>query len=222
MIREMLARLEHTGVKVLDIEILRLKPDTRVADYGAVLETGARLGARHALVAGNDPDEERLVDRFRELCDLAQPFGITADLEPMPWTDLKTVSQAAKLLSAADKQNGGMVIDALHFDRSGSSIADICAVPHARFHYMQMCDAPAECPQDVAGLLHQARAERLFPGEGGLDLRGLLLAMPRNIPISVEIPTLELARTMPAAERARRILSATRALLGSLDETPGI
>jgi sugar phosphate isomerase/epimerase len=222
MTREMSARLAATGVKVLDIEIFRLKPDTRVADYRAALETGARLGAKHMLVAGNDPDPTRLTDRFAELCDLAQPLGLTADLEPMPWTDLKNVKQASRLLAEANRPNGGLLVDPLHFDRSGSTIADLCAVPHSRFHYMQLCDAPAERPRDVAGLLHHARAERLFPGEGGLDLRGLLLAIPRNIPIGVEVPTLDLARSVPAVERARRILAATKALLASLDETPGI
>jgi sugar phosphate isomerase/epimerase len=222
MIREMLARLDATGIKVLDIEILRLKPDTRVMDYLPVLETGARLGAKHMLVAGNDPDPSRLIDRFGELCDLAQPFGLTADLEPMPWTDLTTVEQTARLLHAADRSNGGLLIDPIHFDRSGSTIDDIGALPHARLHYMQLCDAPAARPHDLAGLLHQARAERLFPGEGGLDLRGLLLAVPRNIPLAVEIPTATLARTVPAVERARRIMTATIALLESIDETPGI
>lgn len=57
VIRETLARLAATGIAVLDIEILRLKPETRVADFLPVLETAARLSARNALVAGNDPDE---------------------------------------------------------------------------------------------------------------------------------------------------------------------
>ncbi len=55
LVREVERRLADTGIKVLDIEIFRLKPDTRVEDYRAALETGAKLGARHVLVAGNDP-----------------------------------------------------------------------------------------------------------------------------------------------------------------------
>ena len=38
-------------------------------------------------------------------------------------------------------------------------------------------------------ILAEARAERLFPGEGGVDLLGLLRAMPRDIPLSLEVPT---------------------------------
>jgi hypothetical protein len=45
VIRETLARLADTGITVLDIEILRLKPDVRVRDFLPVLET-ARDSAR--------------------------------------------------------------------------------------------------------------------------------------------------------------------------------
>jgi sugar phosphate isomerase/epimerase len=79
-----------------------------------------------------------------------------------------------------------------------------------------MCDAPAERPTTLEGLLHQARAERLLPGEGGLDLRGILRAVPGDTPISIEIPQEALAKTVPAVERARRALQATHRLLQSL------
>lgn len=217
LIRAILARLADTGMKVLDAEIIRLKPETAVAEYVPALETAARVGASHLLVAGNDPDERRLTDRFGELCDAAAKLGLTANIEPMPWTDVKDIVQAARILTAAGRANAGVLIDPIHFDRARSRIADIAAVPQKWFRYMQLCDAPAARPADTAGLLYQARAERLFPGEGGLDLRGILRALPRDIPISLEIPMEKLAQTVGAVERARRALTATRALLRSLD-----
>ena len=36
--------------------------------------------------------------------------------------------------------------------------------------------------------MRQARGDRLFPGEGALDLEGLLHALPADLPVSVEIP----------------------------------
>jgi sugar phosphate isomerase/epimerase len=218
MIREILARLADTGIKVLDAEIIRLKPETAVAEYLPAMETAARVGAKHLLVAGNDPDERRLTDRFGELCDAAAQLGLTANLEPMPWTDVKTIVQAARILTAAGRANCGVLIDPIHFDRAGSRVADIAAVPPEWFRYLQLCDAPVERPADTAGLLFQARAERLFPGEGGLDLRGILRALPHDIPLSLEIPTEKLAQTVGAVERARRALAATKRLLQALDE----
>lgn len=213
MIRETEARLRATGIKVLDIEILRLKPDTRVNDYRPVLETGARLGARFVLVAGNDPDEARLTDNFGALCDLGHSLGLKPYIEPMPWTDVKDVRQAGRIVTAANRPNGGIIIDPIHFDRSGSSVEDIAALPAELFGYMQFCDAPAERPTDLPGLLFQARCERNFPGEGGLDLAALLDALPDDIPISLEVPTEELTKTVNALERAKRAREATLKLL---------
>jgi sugar phosphate isomerase/epimerase len=216
VIRDVRARLDDTGVAVLDIEILRLEPETRVADFLPVLEAGALLGARNALIAGNDPDESRLTQRYGELCDLAAPFGITPCLEPMPWTDVRNFAQGARILRAAARANAGMLIDAIHFDRGGSMAAEIDSVPRKWFRYVQLCDAPAARPSDTEGLLFQARAERLMPGAGGLDLLGLLRALPRDLPIALEIPMATLTLTMDAVERARRMRHATEALLARL------
>lgn len=46
LVRETARRIAGTGMRVLDIEIFRLRPDTAVTDYRAALETGARFGAR--------------------------------------------------------------------------------------------------------------------------------------------------------------------------------
>jgi sugar phosphate isomerase/epimerase len=213
LVRETIRRIDASGIRVLDIEVFRLKPDTVVGDYRAALETGARFGATEALVAGNDPDEERLIDHFAALCEVAREFGIAANLEPMPWTDVKTFAQGVHIVEAAGRENAGVLLDPIHFDRAGCSPADIALAPRARLRYMQLCDAPAERPRDTETLLHQARAERLMPGDGGLNLRGILRAMPAGIPLSLEIPMERLARTVPAVERTRRMLAKTRALL---------
>jgi sugar phosphate isomerase/epimerase len=216
LVRETVQRIADTGMRVLDIEIFRLKPETVVADYRAALETGARFGATEALVAGNDPDESRLTERFGALCDLAREYGIAANLEPMPWTDVRNFAQGARIVRAAGRDNAGLLIDPIHFDRGGSRADEIAFVPHARLRYLQLCDAPSERPRDTATLLHQARAERLMPGDGGLDLRGILRAVPPEIPLNLEIPMQALSRTMPALERSRQMLAKTRRVLESL------
>lgn len=216
MLRETAKRLADTGLSVLDIELFRLRPDTDVGDYRAALEAGARLGAREALVAGNDPDERRLIDRFAAFCDLAAEFGIGANVEPMPWTDVRDFAQGARIVEAVGRENAGLVIDPIHFDRAGSRPGEIASVPARHLRYMQLCDAPAERPADIETIIHQARAERLMPGDGGLDLRGMLRAVPDDIPLSVEIPMNTLARSVPALGRARGMLAKTRELLATL------
>jgi sugar phosphate isomerase/epimerase len=216
LVREIERRLADTGVRMLDVEIFRLLPETDVKAFLPALETGARLGATQALVAGNDPDPRRLAEQFAALCDLGAPLGIAMNVEPMPWTEVRNIAQAVRLLAAAARHNAGLLIDPIHFDRAGDVPADIASIPRARLRYMQICDAPAERPRDTETLIYHARNERLMPGEGELDLLGMLRAVPDDIPIAVEVPMRTLAKTVGAVERARRIREKTEALLAQI------
>jgi len=184
--------LSDTGIKVLDIEILRLKPHTDVQDLKIFLEVGAEFGATEMLIAGNDPDEARLTENFAMLCDLAKPFGIYPHLEFMPWTDSPDLTSALRVVEHAGRSNGCVLVDAFHFNRSRSSLDELAAAVQAnpqRFRYTQMCDVAGPVPDDMTEILRQARNERRFPGDGDCDLTGLLLALPKHIPISIEAPT---------------------------------
>jgi sugar phosphate isomerase/epimerase len=218
LLREVERRLADTGVKVLDVEIFRLKAETRVGDYEAAIATAARLGASELLVAGNDPDEARLIASFAAFCDLAGSYGLGAGLEFMPWTDAKDLLQAGRIVERAGRDNGAVLIDPFHLSRSRSRIEDIATIPPSRFHFMQFCDVPAAIPPTMDAILAEARGERLFPGDGDVDLVALLRAVPLDIPISVEVPTLTLAKTVGATARARRALAATKRVLAQVDD----
>lgn len=208
---ELARRLSDTGIKVLDLEVFRLACDTCVADFEPVIASGARLGASELLVHGADGDEARLTESFGRLCDLAAGYGLNANLEPMPWVEISTIAQAKRLLAAAGRNNAALLVDPIHFFRADNRIDELKGV---RANYVQLCDAPARRPADMQEILRQARADRLFPGEGEFDLRGLLAAVPAGLPVSLEVPC---ARPMSPLERARRALEATKALLSRLD-----
>lgn len=217
LLRETLAAMADTGISVFDLEIVRLAPDTDVSSFTRFFEVGQALGAKAILVAGNDPDEGRLIDSFAAFCEAAAPYGLSGDLEFMPWTEVPDLATAIRVVRAAAQPNGGILIDALHFDRSNSRLADLVGLPREWLHYVQLCDGPAEKPTTTEGLIHAARAERLFPGEGGIDLLGILRPLPRDVPISVEVPTARLAQTVGPEERARRALAATKSVLAKVD-----
>ena len=212
-LKETLARLDATGITVADLEVVALRPETEVAAFSAFFETGARLGARHVLVAAYDPDLSRFTDRYAAFCEAAAPYGLSADLEFMPWTYAPDLSTASRIVAQAGQPNAGVLVDALHFARSESSIEDLARVPAHRLHYWQICDAPAERPTTTEAMIHAARHERMFPGEGGIDLVSLTRAMPADITVSLEIPTAELAKTMDATARAQRALIAARKVI---------
>lgn len=210
------ARMAETGVGVLDVELARLEPATEVSGFVPVFEAAAEIGARHILTQCDDGEFERAVQNYGRLCELALPFGLSCDLEFIPWQKTPDLAAAARLVGAVGQANAGIMIDSLHFARSGSTFDQIAACPPEWFRFIQLCDAPRKPPADLEGLLYAAREERLFPGEGELDLVGLLCALPRGIPIALEIPTETLSFTEPHEERARMAREATERVLGAL------
>ncbi|MBP2231832.1 sugar phosphate isomerase/epimerase [Azospirillum agricola] len=214
--RAMKQRMADSGVTALDANTARVLPHTDLDAFCPFLEVAAELGARHVLATGDDPDEGRLAARLGRLCDDAAGFGLTVQFEFVSWMSIASVTDAARLVMRADRPNLGIALDALHYDRSGGTPAEVAAVPPGLFAYMHLCDAPRGYANDRDSLLHTAVKERLFPGEGGIDLAGLLRALPPGLPLALEIPTATLARTMDAPARVARAVAATRRLLASL------
>lgn len=214
LLAETLARMRALGVAVFDLEIIRIGEPFDPRAYGAFFEAGQRLGARAVLVAGDDADEARLTARYAHLCEAAAPFGLTCDLEFMPWTAVKDARAAARVVRAAGQPNAGVLVDALHFARSGTTLDDVAALPRAALHYAQVCDGRVPGPQSVEGLIHDARCERLLPGEGGIALGDLFARLPADLPVSIEIPSDTRAPKMGYLAWARAAVAATRATLG--------
>lgn len=212
MMKETQARMADTGVRVLDIELARMDPDTEPESYLSFLEAGGELGARAVIAQLPDPDRERATQRFERLCDLAKPFGLTVDLEFPSWTQTPDLKSAAAVLKAAKRSNGGILIDTLHFDRSGSSLEELKNLPRQWFHFVHLCDAPSQIPETTEEIIHAARADRYFPGEGQLNLLEILACMPM-VPYSLEIPNDALMKKLGPEEFARRAITATRKFL---------
>lgn len=204
-LRELESRLADSDLEVLDVEIFRLEAGTDVASFESTLAIAARLKATEILVHGADADASRLAESFARLCDLAGKYGLRANIEPMPWVDVSTVAQAKRILQGT---NGAVLVDAIHFFRADNGFDDLKDAP---LRYVQFCDAHAGTPGDLQEVIRQARGDRLFPGEGALDLRGMLSALPADLPMSLEIP---LARKIEPFERAKQVLAATRKFLG--------
>jgi sugar phosphate isomerase/epimerase len=217
---ETLACARDMGVGVFDLELVRVGAAFRAADHLSFLEVGAKLGAKALLVAGDDEDEARLTASVAALCEAAAPFGLSADLEFMPWTEVPDARTALRIVLGAAQPNGGVLVDALHVARSATSLADVAAIPRSCLHYAQICDAPAAVPPTVEGLIHTARCERLLPGDGGIDLAGIFSLLPRELPISVEIPHDREVAAIGAEEWARRAHAASKRVLEKIEPRP--
>lgn len=208
--------LKSTGTKLADIEIVRINDQFDLERFKGFLELGAELGAKHVLTAGDDKERERLISHYGAFCELAASFGMSADLEGMPWTAVNTVKENLAIVEAVNQPNAAVLIDALHFDRSDSSLDDLKLIPASRINYIQVCDANKIENPTLEQLIHTARDERMLPGDGEIDLRAMLAALPQDKVISVEIPRSEAEKTLSPLHRAKEALERTKALF----ETP--
>lgn len=210
LLAETCAAIRETGVTLADIEIIRIGGSFDLAATEPFLVRGQVLGARHILVAGDDPDEARLTLNYGRFCDLAATYGMTCDLEFMPWTQVPNLASAMRVIKGAGRQNAGLLIDALHFDRSDTTLAEIAAVHPDLIHYVQMNDALADYDPSTEGLIRIAREERLYPGEGAIDLKGILGVISPDSVLSLEVPHLQRAKTLSPLQRARQSLQAMK------------
>jgi sugar phosphate isomerase/epimerase len=128
-------------------------------------------------------------------------------LEFMPWRGIKSLPSARRVVEAAGM--GGIIVDAIHLDRSGGSADDLRSMPETTWAYFQICDAPAERPATQQELLFQARSARLAPGSGGLDLVAMVRALPADVVICIETPMHGLPGLLPPVARARMLKDAT-------------
>ncbi|MEI4485969.1 TIM barrel protein [Frigidibacter sp. MR17.14] len=213
LLAEVRRALDDTGVAIGDMEIVRLGPAPDWDLFARFCDRSEALGARHVLVAGDDPDHARLAESFARFCALAAPHRLTADLEFMPWTRVPNLSTARAIVEAAGAANGGVLVDALHFDRSDSTLEEIAALPPSRVNYIQLCDGPDPWDPSDAELIRVARGERLLPGLGGIDLAGVVRAAPPGVTVSVEIPHRALAAKVDAEGRAAMAIAGARAIL---------
>ena len=219
LLRETLRRLDDTGVSVLDTEFLRFEPEHPVGIPEGFLEVSARLGARNVLVMSAEPDEGRTVERFVELCDRAAAYGLQVCLEFAIYTGVRTLAHAAHVVARSKRPNASVLVDALHFSRSGGWPTHVVQVDPSLFRYAQICDAGADmpAPHDTPALIREARTGRLMPGDGVLPLRDLVTALPAGLPLAVEAPCQAL-NALPALERARRAHRTLSALLREREE----
>jgi sugar phosphate isomerase/epimerase len=216
MLEETIRRSDDTGVRALAVEVVRLGPETRREDYEFALQAGARLGASYVMVNGDDPDIERACDTFATLTADAKPYGLRPLIEPIIYTQVSNLDEAVYIAERSD--GGGILLDSLHFQRYDGSFEHLRSVNPGLLAYAQLNDAPLQPPTnlprpstlprgqstDGSDLQLESRAMRLLPGDGELPLAEFLVALPEEIPLSVEAPALPLRETLTPVEFARR------------------
>lgn len=211
--RDVRAVLADTGLELLDAEVLWLKPDADIDAHRRSIDIAAELGAKNVLCVSSAPDQSATAAWLADLCRHAEGTGIRVALEFGIFTEVKNLKMALAILDAVAHPQRAVLVDPIHVDRSGTTLAEIAAIPNELLPYAQFCDALAQRPDpaNFNAIIEDAIDLRQQCGEGALPLAALLEALPKDIPLSVELRSKALREHFPdPADRAREVARMTR------------
>lgn len=211
LIREMKAALHDTGVHIGLGEGFRVRTDGDVRDRAAGLDLMAELGARRINAVSTEPDLARTYDQLGTLADMAIARGMMFTIEFAPPNAIDTLEAA---LAAVEQVGGGraaILFDAMHFFRSGATVAALAALDPALIGYAQLCDAPMVAPTGRS-YMQEAMFGRMVPSEGEFPLADWIAALPADVPIGLEVPNLAALRGGSPHDHAARAVAAARAI----------
>jgi sugar phosphate isomerase/epimerase len=213
----MRAVLADTGLRLVEIEFLGGwafdVDEAGLAGTADGIEAVAdTLGGRHvsagefraAPEGGLDLDEAAV--RLGTLAQRLGERGLLVAVEAFPWSALPDVATAVELLRRGGAVNAGLMVDVWHFFNGGARPDLLDGLPAGAVAAVQLNDGPL-VHEDF---LRHARAERRLPGDGDLDVVGLVRAVQRAGfagPYCVEVNT-PLFRALPPVEAAKRAYAA--------------
>lgn len=209
LMRKTKTALAETGVKLLDIELAKIFDGVDPKNYLPAMESAAELGGKHVLSSIWTEDRNYAIERFAELCELAKPFGLTVELEYVPIASIKNLEEALDVLTTVKQDNAGLMIDIHHFHRAGDKVEDLDKVPRNWFRFLHLCDAGKDIPKSVKEMTRILREERLYVGEGDIDVASIVNRIP-DIPYSLELPNLKRVHELGFEEHARRCLQSAK------------
>ena len=213
MRRDIKAAIDDTGVQVLDVELARIIEAPAPDSYLPALETAAELGARHVLSSVWMRDRHQVIERFARLCDVAKPLGLTVNLEFVSSTEWNTLEGALDVVTSCGRDNVGIMIDTLHFHRSRIPIEQLDRVPASWAHFAHVCDDRPGVPATIDEARRTMREERLYPGEGAVDIAGIVGRLPQSVICAIELPHRQRLRELGPDRFARTCLERTKRYL---------
>ncbi|EFC81075.1 Xylose isomerase domain protein TIM barrel [Parafrankia sp. EUN1f] len=199
----------------LRAQMIATMRDRGIRDRVHDLELLAELGAQRINTVALDPDLNRSVEQFGLLAEAAAAFGMETTVEPSPGLTIGDLPTALYAIRQVGRSDFRLLIDTMHIIRSGSTPDDVAALEPDVIGYIQLSDAPLV--PTTPDYMTEAMFERMVPGTGGLPLLDLLAALPRDLPIGLEIPIRSQAEAgISPHDRLGRCVESARGLLAQL------
>ncbi len=172
----------------------------------AFIKMGSEQGPR-------TPHPESLIAPLRVLADEAAAHGTRLAIETMPFSIIETVPMGADIVRAAGHPNVGLLVDAWHVFRAGTSLDELSTALMPEMVFGVELDDAADAV--VGSLFEDTVDNRLLCGEGTFDLAGLV-ALLRDLgfdgPWGVEILSRQF-RALPVPEALKLAAESARSVL---------
>ena len=209
--------LKEYDMPLMDIELARVRPDLDIEEYRPAFEAAAKLGATDVLGSIWSRDKAWYTDTAGKVADYAAEFGLKFNIEFLPWAGVRNLQEDITLVDKLGRDNVYVMVDTLHAGRAGVTAEELARTPRKYFNFIHLCDGPAGPDGDPVLdnikddlMLYTAREARFYPGEGVMDIAGMVKAMP-NIPLSIELPNLKEIEARGQAGHAARCLETAKA-----------
>lgn len=205
--RQIRDQLERCHVKLLDIELVRIREDLS-ADYRGAFECGAMLGAKHVLSSVWTKDFDFAAERYSQICEQAAEFGLDVNMEFPIVSSMTTFRETVEMQKRVGKPNLKVFVDTLYAHLDQLTPEDLLSLPEENYGIIHLCDCPLDTSGDITSIVREGRA---YCGLGQAKLVEMLKAMPAH-PCSIELPNLENVEVYGPQGHAQMCLVAAKAL----------
>jgi sugar phosphate isomerase/epimerase len=219
------AHLDELGLAVAEIDgavdwVPGVPVGERAASLDEVVAIAAGLRARSITavevsgrLVGDALPFDDAVEGFARFCDLARPHDVLVHIEYFPFSGIRDLTTARAVVHAADRVNGGVLVDIWHHQR-GPDAGGLESLQAAGREVVgiQLNDAALVAEADVR---HECMHGRTLPGEGHATSAAMVAALRAGgciAPIGVEVYSDALDALDPE-DAARRAMAATRSVV---------
>lgn len=210
-LKDALGLVKRWNLEVMEVSNIVFEPDRTFEEGKILIDFAVAIGASIVQATVWDGERDRVVERVAALADYAKGVDLGITIEYMPYSQCVSFDDALSIVRASGKDNVYIVLDALHFARSGGVVADLERSESSAYSFVQLCDARAKAP-DHDDLRYESVNDRLPLGEGAIDLGGIMDHISTELALSLEIPCQRL-KDLPLVDQAREHLRIARDFL---------
>lgn len=201
--------LSDRGLRLAELELVRLCDNGPSRFASMLVEDLAReLKPDRVHTAAFVGDDLQVRDEFAALC--SRLSDVPVAVEFMPYNKIPDTTAALALVESSGLPNARIVLDVVHFFRSGGVLADLTPTLLDKVAGIQLSDVSV---RGGIALAHEARHLRTYPGRGNLDIVGFLRSISEAVDV---LPPISVEPISDAIEQIQLSVVAEESMFGTL------